>query len=140
MSTHPKPLAALKEVLNNLFSKHSTSAYPFVKRETDPKFRARIKFKHESCLGCNLCVRNCPANAIKIIQINPQDKPVIDAEGKVTPVKRKFKCEIDLGKCIFCAQCVDSCLKGCLVSSQEYELAAFDKDSLKDEFKHPEEK
>lgn len=134
-----KPLAALKEVINNLCSKHSTSAYPFVARETDAKFRARIKFDAAKCIGCNLCVRNCPANAIKITQINPQDKPITGEDGKIIPVKRKFKCEVDLGKCIFCAQCVDSCLKGAVSSSQEYELAAFDKSALKDEFKHPEE-
>ncbi len=135
-----KPLKALKEVLHNLFSPHSTSAYPHVKRETDKKFRARIKFSPANCIGCQLCVRNCPANAIKIIQINPEVKPTIGEDGKVIPVKRKFKAEIDLGKCIFCAQCVDSCLKDALHSSQEYELAAFDKNALKDEFKHPEEK
>ncbi|WP_428898553.1 NAD(P)H-quinone oxidoreductase subunit I [Parelusimicrobium proximum] len=135
-----KPLKALKEVLSNLFTKHSTESYPYKKRETDKAFRGRIKFKYDACIGCQLCVRNCPANAIKIIQINPQDKPQMLEDGKVIPAVRKFKCIVDLGKCTFCAQCVDSCPKKALESSQEYELATFDKCGLQDEFKHPEEK
>ncbi|WP_424244031.1 formate hydrogenlyase subunit 6/NADH:ubiquinone oxidoreductase subunit I [Elusimicrobium posterum] len=134
-----QPLKALKEVLHNLFSKHSTNPYPQQKRETAEAFRARIKFVPLNCIGCNICVRNCPANAIKITQINPQDKPTTGEDGKIIPAKRKFKCNIDLGRCIFCAQCVESCPKKALETSQEYELACFDKTCLNDEFKHPDE-
>lgn len=135
-----KPLRALGEVLNNLFTKNITSAYPKTKGKTDARYRARIKFLAEKCIGCQLCSRNCPANAIKITQINPEAKPVTDAEGKVTPPHRKFKAEIDLARCIFCAQCVESCPKSALESGQEFELAAFDRKSLKDEFDYPGEK
>ncbi|ACC98680.1 Ech hydrogenase subunit F [Elusimicrobium minutum Pei191] len=133
------PLKALKEVINNLFTKHSTIEYPYKKIETAETYRARIKFTPENCIGCNICVRNCPANAIKITQINPQDKPQALEGGKVIPAKRKFKCVIDLGRCIYCAQCVESCPKKALYASTEFELAAFDKKDLQDEFKHPEE-
>lgn len=132
-----KPLAAIGEVIKNLFTKPVTSAYPFEKVKPDAKFRGQIKFKPTLCVGCQLCVRNCPANAIKIIQINPQDKPTILPDGKVLPVLRKFKCEIDLGRCIFCGQCADSCFKKAIYSSQDFELASIDKKDLADIMDYP---
>lgn len=127
-----KPLAAVGEILKNLFTKSNTENYPFTKAKVDPKFRAKIKYIPELCVGCNMCVRNCPALAIKIILLNPQDKAQLLPEGKVIPVKRKFQCDIDLTKCIFCAQCVDSCFKKALLSTQEFELASTDKSTLMD--------
>ena len=134
-----KPLKALGEVLNNLFKKPATSQYPVKKHTPAQAFRARIKFTPEECIGCGICMRNCPAVAIKITQINPQDKPQTLEGGKVIPAKRKFKCVIDLSKCIYCAQCVEGCPKKALKATDEFELAAFDRNALIDEFKHPDE-
>ena len=130
-----KPLAALCEVVRNLFSKPSTHGYPFRKAGVDKNFRARIKFKPEDCVGCQMCVRNCPANAVSITLLNPQDKPEPGPDGKMIAPKRHFECKIDLKKCIFCAQCVDSCFKKALHSSQEFELASTDKNNLTDTMK-----
>lgn len=127
-----KPLAALGEVFKNLFSKNSTHAYPFKKAQVDANFRARIKFTPDSCVGCQMCVRNCPANAIKITHLNPQDKPTPGPDGKMILPKRFFECKIDLTRCIFCAQCVDSCFKKALAISQDFELASCDKNTLTD--------
>ena len=128
-----RPLKALTEVLQNLFKKHSTSQYPAEKGKPADLYRARVVFKPEGCIGCQICVRNCPANAIKITQTNPQAQPQI-VDGKTIPAQRKFKCDIDLSRCIFCAQCVESCPKKTLAVTQEFELAAFDKKSLHDKF------
>ncbi|MDR0291644.1 MAG: 4Fe-4S binding protein [Elusimicrobium sp.] len=134
-----RPLKALGEVLNNLFKKPATSQYPVKKHTPAERYRARIKFTPEECIGCNICMRNCPANAITIKQINLEAKPQTLPDGKVVPAKRKFKCVIDLSRCIYCAQCVDGCPKKALKSTDEFELAAFDKKALQDEFKHPDE-
>ena len=134
-----RPLKALGEVLSNLFKKNSTDQYPYVKKNPAPSYRARIKFDPVKCIGCNICMRNCPANAIKIIQINPEDKPTVGEDGKPILPKRKFKCVIDLSRCVYCAQCAESCPKQAVVPSTEFELAAFDKNKLQDEFKHPDE-
>jgi len=130
-----KPLAALGEVLRNLFRKTSTEGYPFTKARVDEHYRARIKFNAGQCVGCQMCVRNCPAGAIKITHLNPQDKPAPGPDGKMIIPVRHFSCEIDLTKCIFCAQCVDSCFKKALSSSQDFELASTDKTKLKDTMK-----
>ncbi len=132
-----KPLAAIGEVIKNIFTKPATSRYPFTKAQPDAKFRGQIKFDPKLCVGCQMCVRNCPASAIKIIQINPQDKPTVLPDGKIIPAPRKFKCEIDLGRCIFCGQCADSCFKKAIVSSQDFELASTDKKDLQDITDYP---
>ncbi|MDR0952598.1 MAG: 4Fe-4S binding protein [Elusimicrobiota bacterium] len=125
-----KPLSVFGELVRNFFKKASTQGYPFKKASVDSNFRAQIKYDPALCVGCQLCVKNCPADAIKIIQINPEDKPQVGADGKVIPVHRKFECKIDLTRCIFCAQCVDSCFKKALSSSQDFELASTDRSSL----------
>ena len=131
-----RPLRAWRELMKNLFRKHSTRQYPFTKAKVDSKYRAKIVFDVEKCIGCGICVRNCPAFAIDIIQVNKDEKPT-KVDGKEIPAKRKFKCVIDLSKCIYCGQCVDGCPVKALHSSQEFELAHFDKKELLDETNHP---
>ena len=77
-----------------------------------------MKYDAGDCIGCNLCVRDCPTGAIKIINVGTKED-------------KKFECHLDLGHCIFCAQCVDSCRKGCLAFTQDIELAVMDRDEFK---------
>ena len=46
-------------------------------------------------------------------------------------MKKKFEAIIDLGKCIYCAQCVDSCPKKALEFTNNVELAQLNKEKLK---------
>jgi len=110
-----KPGRMLAEVLRSLFKKPATVRYPAVKLEMADKFRGKLKFTPEKCIGCKLCMRDCPTNAITITKT---------AEGK-------FEAEIDLGKCIYCAQCVDSCLKKALETTKDVELAQLNRNKLK---------
>ena len=113
-----RPGKMIKQVLQSIFKKPATTKYPFVKEATAKNFRGKIKFAPEKCIGCKMCMRDCPSNAITITK-----KP----DGK-------FECEIDLGKCIYCAQCVDSCPKKALESTKEYELAVLDSKNMKIKF------
>jgi formate hydrogenlyase subunit 6/NADH:ubiquinone oxidoreductase subunit I len=110
-----RPGKMIKQVLESVFKKPATTRYPFVKEAPPKSFRGRIKFYPEKCIGCKMCVRDCPSNAITIIK---------------TPDGR-FECEIDLAKCIYCAQCVDSCPKRALEATCEFELASLDRSKLK---------
>jgi formate hydrogenlyase subunit 6/NADH:ubiquinone oxidoreductase subunit I len=105
----------VSEVLRHLLKKPATEQYPFVKKEKPEKFRGKLKFYPEKCIGCRICMKDCPANAINIKKVG----------------EKQFVAEIDLDKCIYCAQCVDSCPKKALESTREFELAALDHAKLK---------
>lgn len=109
----------LRQVLQSIFKRPATLLYPFKKTEMPDKFRGKIVFHPERCIGCMLCMKDCPANAIKITKIGD----------------KSFECAIDLGKCIYCGQCVDSCLKKALESTKEFELAVLDRNKLKVTFR-----
>jgi formate hydrogenlyase subunit 6/NADH:ubiquinone oxidoreductase subunit I len=110
-----RPGRMIKQVLQSLYKKPATSLYPFVKTEMPDKFRGKLKFYPERCIGCTLCMKDCPSEAIVIKKIG----------------EKKFEAEIDLSKCIYCAQCVDSCPKKALESTKEFELAGLDCGKLK---------
>ena len=102
-------------VLQSLFKKPATVKYPFEKFTMPDKFRGKLKFTPEKCIGCMLCVKDCPAKAIEIKKIG----------------EKQFEMDIDLGKCIYCGQCVDSCPKKAIEMTPEFELAQIDRDKLK---------
>ena len=98
------PIRALPEVIKNFFSKPATVKYPAVKAEVFDAFRGRIVFEQEKCIGCNMCVRVCPAKAIKIIPSETAAKTAKPAmsDKPETPAKRIFDCLMDLSHCIYC--------------------------------------
>ena len=100
-----------KEVLLNCFRAPATCNYPFEKHDMPDNFRGKIVFDSEKCIGCGICVRDCPAEAILINKVGD----------------KLFEAEFHLDRCIYCAQCVDSCPKGALATSKEYELAELDR-------------
>jgi formate hydrogenlyase subunit 6/NADH:ubiquinone oxidoreductase subunit I len=110
-----RPGKMLKEVLGAIFKKPATSRYPYDKSGMPDHFRGAIKFIPEKCIGCMMCVKDCPANAIKITKVGD----------------KRFDCEIDMGKCIYCGQCVDSCMRKALEITKEFELAQLDRSKLK---------
>ncbi len=131
-----RPGRMIRQVLDSLFRKTATTRYPFVKAQMPEKFRGKLRFTPEKCIGCKACMRDCPAGAITIRQVGEVPPPPNSPTGK--PIK-KFEAEIDLSRCIYCAQCVDSCPRGALESTPEFELAQRDHDKLKVVF-HAEEK
>lgn len=104
--------------LKHMMKKPATIAYPKGGLKIDQHYRGKLKYEPVTCIGCNLCMRDCPTGAIKIVNAGTKED-------------KKFECYLDLGKCIFCAQCVDSCRKGCLAMTPDIELTTLDKKQLK---------
>lgn len=110
-----RPGAMIRTLIQSLFKKPATTQYPFKKTAMPDKFRGKIVFHPEKCIGCQMCVRDCPSNAITIKKVGD----------------KRFDCEINLAKCIYCAQCVDSCMKKALEATPEFELASLNGSTLK---------
>ena len=111
-----KPGKMLAELLKHVTKAPATSQYPFVKADVPKSFRGRIVFDSENCIGCKICMRDCPAEAIVI------NKP---GEEKI------FEAVFYLDRCVYCSQCVLSCPKNSLSTTQDFELAQIDRKSLK---------
>jgi formate hydrogenlyase subunit 6/NADH:ubiquinone oxidoreductase subunit I len=125
----------LKRTIGHLFTKPATEKYPFVKPQLPEGARGETVYEIKSCnvisvcgkqnpglcfdirpivkTSCSVCCRDCPTNAIEIVEV----------EGKRRP-------QINLNKCIFCHQCVESCPRKAITSSELYELATTNKSSL----------
>ncbi|MFA4967040.1 MAG: 4Fe-4S binding protein [Candidatus Margulisiibacteriota bacterium] len=110
---HPGKM--IEFVLQSLFKKPATVNYPFEKMKMPEKFRGKLIVHPEKCIGCLICMKDCPAKAITIKKIGD----------------KQFEAEIDLGKCVYCGQCVDSCPKKAIEITPEFELAQIDRNKLK---------
>jgi NAD(P)H-quinone oxidoreductase subunit I len=103
--------AMLSEVLPALFKKPATEKYPFEKQEAPAQVRGLLKWDPEKCTGCQLCVKDCPADALHM--------DIIDRKAK------RFVMHYHADRCIYCGQCVVNCRFDCLeLSSHNWELAA----------------
>ena len=75
--------------------------------ETPPGFRGKIQYDRDKCIGCQLCIKVCPCEAI---EFKPEEK----------------KIKIYLARCCFCSQCNDICPVNALSMSDEFLLAGTD--------------
>jgi len=99
-----------------IFKKKETTKYPEERRVIEERFRAAQILSLESCIGCGLCARACPVNAIEIKK----------EKNEENPKKPKVEMRINLGRCIFCALCIDACPKKCIRMGHNFETSTYD--------------
>ena len=119
--------------VSHLFTKPATTKYPFVKPTLPADSRGKLVYEIKACnvidfdcgddfrfdieamrgSNCRVCARDCPAQAIEIVKVNGRKRP-----------------QIDLNKCVFCYQCVESCPRDAIKQSDLFELATTDKSEL----------
>ena len=103
-----------KDVSKSLFVRPATERYPFEKSAAPQRLRGMLHWDADTCSGCTLCQKDCPAEAIEV--------EVVDRKSK------QFTFTYYADRCTFCAQCVHSCNKNSIaLSNQEWELAALDR-------------
>jgi len=103
----------IMEIVSAVFKKPFTRQYPFISPKVPEGLRGRQIFHPERCISCGLCARDCPAEAIEMIEVSGKKMPLIHLE-----------------RCIFCYVCVENCPRNALTGSTFYELASTNKESL----------
>jgi formate hydrogenlyase subunit 6 len=105
----------LPEALRNLVKRVFTRKYPKEKPILPHGFRGKLLHYPDRCIYCGLCAKYCPSNCI-----------TVDAKKKVW--------KHDVGQCLFCSQCVETCRelpkKDALAMGVDYELATRDRKKL----------
>ena len=104
-------------IMRMMVKKPDTNLYPAERSERAERFRGALRFDRSKCIGCKICTRVCPSNAIEIERVSETDKT--------------FQAYVHMDRCIFCGQCVDSCPKKALENTPDFELASLDKKKLK---------
>ena len=100
----------LKALITRAHQGYRTISFPKGNTpELPDHFRGLPVIDQSKCSeGCQACADACPTNAITI-------------NGKV---------QLDLGRCIFCAECVAACPNGAINYTRDYRLATSSREAL----------
>jgi formate hydrogenlyase subunit 6/NADH:ubiquinone oxidoreductase subunit I len=105
----------LQDVLISLVHRPVTERYPFERQPVPSRLRGKVLWDAAKCIGCGLCVKNCPAEALEL--------HVLDKKAK------RFVMRYHVDRCLFCAQCTYTCPRDALsLSNEQWELAALSKE------------
>ncbi len=108
-ATNPFPVKYMPKSVTGLLgrvARGEARINPPVPVPTD--LRGKLTYDRDKCIGCQLCIKVCPAN---VIMFKPDEK----------------KIRIHVARCTFCHQCVDICPTGALGLSTEFLLADTDR-------------
>ena len=106
-----------QDISTSFLQRPITEKYPFERNIPPMRLRGMLSWDSETCVGCGLCEKDCPANAIEVFVLDRKEK--------------RFALFYNPDRCTFCAQCVESCRQGSLAMSNEvWELAALDRSSF----------
>ena len=91
-----------------LFSKPETTAYPGVSPILPVSYRGSVRINAENCMGCGLCVRDCPAAALALEKDS----------------KHSFRLIHYRDRCAYCGQCELSCKFNAIYLDNSYKEAS----------------
>lgn len=103
---------------------HRTMKYPAGDPPPLPaKFRGLPWIDSTRCAehadGCDACLAVCPTTALRRAPVAPSE----NIQARVAPA-------IDLGACLFCGDCAESCPSGAIAFGKDYRLAASKREDL----------
>lgn len=107
----------LGDLVKSLFRKPATQNYPFIKSKAPERLRGKLVYDPEKCIGCMLCIKDCPSDAIELITIDKANK--------------RFALRYHPDRCVYCSQCVENCRFKCLsMSNALWEMASTSKEAF----------
>jgi len=95
----------LPKLWASFFEAPITEGYPFEPLQLPTGYRGKVVMKADVCIGCGLCVKDCPTFALKIIRFS----------------KQHFRITYDPVCCAFCGQCEVSCHQGAIQLTNEFQ-------------------
>ena len=116
-SNKERPGGLAKQAIANLFRKPATQVHQFGEDGIQKGYRGKLLYDSTTCINCVMCMRDCPTGAITI-------------KNNGTKEEKDMHAFLNLGRCVFCCQCVDTCPKKSLSFSSDVLLATFTRESL----------
>jgi len=125
-------LATLSKVLQQFFGKAVTNKFPgkyapesiteFLAKgdivpplEMPDGFRGKLVYDYDKCIGCGMCLKVCPANAMESYPIHDTEK---DRPGKRIVFYR--------GRCTYCEECVNVCPVKAIKLTKDFMMANYE--------------
>ncbi len=110
----------------NMIRPKVTEQYPENrgKKESFERFRGELTMPHDEnnqhkCTACKICETNCPNGTIQVIVKTETD----EVSGKEKKVLDKYI--YDIGSCIFCALCTETCPQDAITWKPDFEHSTF---------------
>jgi NADH-quinone oxidoreductase subunit I len=115
----------LYTVFIHIFRPPVTLEYPEIKPQLNVRYHGTLALLvnedgSDTCSGCKSCSKVCPCG--DLIQISTSK----DENNKL----KVDNFTVDIGRCIFCGNCIEACPKKVLVMTDKFELANFSRESL----------
>ncbi len=104
----------IPEMMKCLITPPATVDFPKSEVPVPPDYRGKPVLIQENCTGCGICKRDCPAEAIEMVDVGA----------------KRPKVSFNYARCAFCAQCFDSCRFDAIRITLEHHLAAYSMEDL----------
>ena len=117
--------------IRHVFHPAVTIQYPDVKLKMPERARNRLYVNIDDCIGCDQCALACPVDCISIDTIKATADQDLGATS--TGHKKRLhvpKFDIDIAKCCYCGLCVYPCPTECIVMTDVFEFAEYDRHNL----------
>jgi formate hydrogenlyase subunit 6/NADH:ubiquinone oxidoreductase subunit I len=96
-------LSMLTAIIDALRTPPETVDYPLGELDLPEGFRGAIIIDPDKCIGCGLCVRDCPAEALELNKKSRENFTLIHYPAR----------------CAYCGQCEISCRHGAISNSNK---------------------
>jgi len=104
----------LPNILSAFFSGSETVKYPQETTLLTERFRGSVRMREQHCVGCSLCVRDCPTNALEMVKKS----------------KDEFRLLYHRDRCAYCGQCELSCRYDAIYLDNEYDAPSASRSSF----------